>query len=183
MPATFGSLVTALSARLYDQTPGYLFQFWPQAELRIYLKEALRTWQSATMWSRQRDTFPASAGVLWYDLTSSLVGGSLRQTVTDLDLVTSVQYRLLEPPGVPWVGADQFTLADVLGALQRRRDQFLSDTGCFLTHSTPGGGAGRLSLSSDVIDIRRLAWRDTASGRYTMLTREDEASLNAFRVV
>ncbi len=182
MPATFGSLVTALSARLYDQTPGYLFQFWPQAELRIYLKEALRTWQSATMWSRQRDTFQATPAQLWYDLTVSLAGGSLQQSVSDLDLIKSVQYRLLEPAGLPWTGTDQFTLADVLGALQRRRDQFLSDTGCFLTHSTPAGGAGRLSLSSDVIDIRRLAWRDTASGRYTMLTREDEASLNAFSV-
>jgi len=182
MAATFGSLILALSERLFDQTPGYLFQFWSQAELRIYLTEALRTWQSATMWSRQRDTFTAVAGTLWYDLTTVLAGNSLQQTVTDLDLVTSIQYRLLEPPGVPWTGTDQFTLSDVLGALQRRRDQFLSDTGCFLTHSTPAGGAGRLSLSSSVIDIRRLAWKDTASGLYTMLSREDEATLNAFAV-
>jgi len=182
MPATFGSLITELSRRLYDQTPGYLFQFWSQAELRIYLTEALRTWQSATMWFRQRDTFTASAGTLWYDLTTSLAGGSLQQTVTDLNLVNSIQYRLLEPPGVPWTGTDQFTLADVLGALQRRRDQFLSDTGCYLRHSTVSGGAGRLTLPSTVIDIRRLAWRDTASGLYTMLSREDEASLNAYSV-
>src|ERR1041384_2187459 len=182
MSATFGSLITALSQRLFDQTPGYLFQFWSQAELRIYLTEALRNWQAATMWFRQRDTFTATAGTLWYDLTTALAGNSLQQTVTDLDLVTSVQYRLLEPPGVPWTGTDQFTLADVLGALQRRRDPFLSDTGCYMRHSTPAGGAGRILLSDSVIDIRRLAWRDTASGLYTMLSREDEATLNAFRV-
>src|ERR1043165_6984574 len=93
MSATFGSLITALSQRLFDQTPGYLFQFWSQAELRIYLTEALRNWQAATMWFRQRDTFPATAGTLWYDLTTVLAGNSLQQTVTDLDLVTSVQYR------------------------------------------------------------------------------------------
>src|ERR1043165_3175677 len=93
MPATFGDLQLELSRRLFDQVAGYPFQFWSQAELRIYMTEALRNWQAATMWFRTRDTFTATAGTLWYDLTAVLAGNSLQQTVTDLDLVTSVQYR------------------------------------------------------------------------------------------
>src|ERR1051326_7040412 len=182
MAATFGSLVLALSKRLFDQVAGYPYQFWSQQELRVYLTEALRTWQAATAWFRARDTFTTTPNTLWYDLTVSLANGSLAQTVRDSDLVASIQYRLLEPIGIPWTGTDQFSLADVLGALQRRRDQFLSDTGVFLTHSTPAGGAGRIMLSDLTIDVRRLAWKDSASGQFTYLSREDESTLNAFRV-
>lgn len=181
MPYTHTSLsaaVAILAGRLGD--PG--LSFWSNAELTSAVIEALRAWQTATDSFRERGAFPTQAGVPFYDLRT-VVPALAADTLLDRDLVAEMQIHLLEPvsPTV-WTGSTQFTLADLVGALQRRRDQFLLETGAILTRTTlpiSAPPAGRVTLPDSYIDIRRLAWKSTA-GVYTHLWRDDEHGLSSF---
>src|SRR4029077_11076977 len=83
--------------------------------------------------------------------------------VTDADLITEMQYALMEPPTpTMWTGTEQFTLQDLIRTLQQARDQFLRETGAVLTRSsvptfTPNPD-GRVSLSDQILQLRRVAW-------------------------
>lgn len=161
--------------------------YWSDAELGLYLIEALRTWGSLTKFWSDRGVFNTTAGVAFYDLPSLLVDGvgyKLRgYNVTDTQLVSIIQYHLLEPStGNSWTGTDQFTLADVTAGLQRRRDQFLIDTGSVISHSTanvPATPIGRFILPDNVISLRRLAWI-TPEGYVTYVWKSDEWAMTSY---
>ncbi len=177
---------TRLSAR--TQLAGLLHDtgnvYWASGELDYYLDEALRTWGVAARYWREKGTLSTTAGTAFYDLTSSVTPSALRtQIVTDTDLALTIQYHLLETSQIsPYLGTEQFTLAQITSALQRRRDQFLVETGSHLTLSTVAVGAdpaGRKVLADTVIDVRRAAWLDSDS-RFTPLWRSDEHAANSF---
>ena len=158
---TFQQARQALAQRLND--PGNVQ--WADAELGLYINEALTEWQALTGYSRARGTFNLSTGVPFYDLTTLLTGGGgnllLAMSVTDAQVVTLIEYMLLEPPTIPWTGTTQFTLAELTAALQQTRDNFLVETGSVITHSTvnvPSPPLGRFQIDDHVIDVRRLAW-------------------------
>jgi hypothetical protein len=158
--------------------------FWTSAELDVYLDEALRTWGVAAQYWRERGTLSTSSSTAFYDLTSTLAPSTLRgQIVTDTNLVRDIQYHLLEPAtGTSWTGSEQFTFAQVQNALQRRRDQFLVETGCHLTLVTTAVGAppdGRFIVADTIIDVRRAVWLDSNSYR-TVVWRTDEHAAQAF---
>ena len=178
----FDTARTELANRLGDPNK----VFWTDTELGIYIVEALRTWNSYTSFYLNRDFFSSVAGQIWYD--ASYVLASLRgYNVTDLQLLTEIEYHLMEPPtGATWSGSEMFTVTDILTAIQRRRDQFLNETGCTITQGTvsvaanPAAGRVALTFSNfDIIDLRRLAWVDIG-GSYTLLWREDSWSVNSF---
>ncbi len=175
---TFGQLKAALAARLQD--PANVF--WLDAELGVYIIEALRTWNAMAAWYRDRMVFNTTSALPFYDL-SSVPGTLIPYSVTDRDLFQTIEYHLLEPvTNGTWSGSEQFNAADVTGALQRRRDQFLLETGCRINHSTQTGGqtpTGRVDLADIVIDVRRLVYLD-ANGAYTKLWPDDEYIMNAF---
>lgn len=169
-----------LAGLLHDTTN----VFWASAELDVYLDEALRAWSAVSQAWKERGTLSTSSGTAFYDLTSSLSPSTLRgQTLTDTNLVTDIQYALLEPAtGTSWTGSEQFTLSQVSNALQRRRDQFLVETGCHLTEVTTAVGsppAGRQVLTDSVIDVRRAVWQ-SAEGYYTILWRDDEHAAQSY---
>lgn len=126
--------------------------------------EALRTWQAFSNFWRNDFVFPTVATQTFYDLTT--VANSLRPvTVTDQQLITEMEYHLLEPvagnfpaAGTNWTGSKQFTVNDFLNALQRRRDEILSVSGCTITRRLVPAVQGRISLPDTVLDIRRGAW-------------------------
>jgi len=173
---TLGSLETAVLGRLGDSSAVY----FATAEVDANLKEALRFWNALARFWRTRVTFTTTAGTSFYDL-SSVVSANLGYTVTDADLVTSMEYHLLEPPTPTiWTGTEMFTLAQLTAALQRRRDQFLVETGCVLTHYNPVVAiipTGRVQLQDSIIDVRRLSWISNA-GYYSPLWRTDEWAIN-----
>ncbi len=152
------SAVSDLADKLYDPT----YQFWTAEELATYLVEALRTWNALTSFWRTDMVFPTVAGVWWYDLPAQ--AGSLRTyNVTDNDLLTQIEYHLLEPLTtvypLAWTGSTQFGLADILGAIQNKRDETLSVTGCTVTRNLlPADLVRRIPLPDTMIDIRRVAW-------------------------
>ena len=173
---TFAQAKSQLAALLQD--PGNVF--WTDTELGVYIREALRTWGAFSYYWKERGVFATSAGTAFYDLPTEIP--ALRAyTVTDGDLVHAIEYHLLEPPSVPWSGTDQFSLDAVTAALQRRRNQFLVETGCRVDQFTANVAPvqiGRTVLDDDVIDIRRAAWFD--GDLYYRLDREDEWSIAGY---
>lgn len=156
--------------------------YWGAGELLVYIVAALRTWQALTGSYRDRGVFPTVAGTAFYDLTS-LLPVQYGYSVTDSALVTQLQYLLLEPTGIPWVGSNQFTLSQLTQALQKRRDQFLRDTGMVVSllpvpyfPNTPGG---RVQIPDSVISVRRASWVDT-SQVHSPLYRTDEFGATNF---
>lgn len=150
--------------------------------MTLYIQEALRTWNAAAQFYRDRGTFETTAGTAIYDLTVKLPQ-LFAPTLRDHDLIRLVQYHLLEPPTpMAWTGTEQFSLTDVTQAIQRRRDQFLVETGIVLTHYEQvclPTADGRMALPGSVIDVRRAAWLD-AAGKYGHLSRTDERALDAY---
>ncbi len=167
------SLTQALSdlgRRLYDPSS----VFWTDAEKTIYLKESVRTFAALTNF--YRDTFPFTTVLNqhWYDLAT--ISGTIRPfTVTDVDLYTVIEDHFLEPPtGATWTGSAQFTINDLLQAVQRRRDQLLYDTGCTLVRSTQAtNGTVTNALDERDIDVRRVAWLPGSVYTNSPLWRDD----------
>ncbi len=156
--------------------------FWSPDELNLYLAEALRTWNAAAAFWRARGVFQTAANTPFYDL-SVQVPLLLANTLTDQDSITAMEYSLLEPPTpTAWTGTSMFSLEDLTRALQRRRDQFLGETGIVLSQyapSAPPTPVGRVALDDAYLDVRRAAWK-TLAGAYNVLWREDEANFNAY---
>lgn len=168
---TFTRAIADVAARLSDP----LFVRWSSAEIGIYVTEALRTWNALTGSFHDQGTFNTAVSQPFYDLSRELPA-LLGYHVTDQDLITEIEYHLLEPPTpTVWTGTDQFALQDVVSALQRRRDQFLLETGMVLTRATypiAPPPDGRIQLDQAIVTVRRVAWRNTDSV-VTPLNRED----------
>lgn len=198
--ATFADAKAALAQRLYDTSKS----FWSDDELGVYIVEALRTWNAHTGYWRGDFTFPADSGgygvgpygaggyggvgsgtaVTWYDLTA--VANTLRPlTVTDQALLQSIEYSLLEPQTVAyplaWAGSAQFSIADVLTALQRRRDEVLGVTGCTISRSAVAALPGRTALLDNVLDLRRVAFLPIPPGVPSAMWQDDIWALQQFQ--
>lgn len=173
---TFDQLVTALSIRLSD--PNKLF--WIDAELRAYLKESLRTWQAFSNFTTETSGFNTAANTRFYNIFSLIT--DLIPTITDRDIIEDIQRHLQEPvDGTAWTGTEQFTLAGVTQAIQKRRDKFLVETGLVLTESEvtgPTPPSGELTLDDNTIDVRRAMWK-TSGGVYNILWPADTFILTA----
>jgi hypothetical protein len=186
---TWSALRSALSDRLGDTT------FWTDdaavySENQGYLKEALRVWAACAHRWKERVVFNATANTHWYDLTAVTTTPASRMaySVRDRFLLAEIQYHLIEPVNFStWTGTEQFTFAEIVAALQRRRNQFLLEAGCHLIRSVlnisplPAEGRFEIPLNAGlpIIDIRRLSWINT-SGVYTQLWRDDEFAGSAF---
>jgi hypothetical protein len=132
--------------------------------------ETIRTWSFLTAFWRDTGIVQTTPNTAFYNINSIIngVGESLlSQTVKDQDIVTAIQYHLLEPAtGNSWSGSDQFTLADITTAIEKRRNQFLAETACVVTLTTGISEItpiSRLSLSDTTIAVRRVAFRNDAN--------------------
>ena len=175
---TWGQAKDQLAARLHDSGKVYFVD----AELALYLTESLRTFQVLTGYWRERGVFSTTNTQAFYSLPTVLP--ALRgYNTTGGDLTTLIEYHLLEPPTPTyWSGTEQFTLLDVTSAIQRRRDQFLVETGCHLTYHTqisPPPPVSRVPLPDTTIDIRWVSWMSPDS-LHTHLWREDEWAFTTF---
>ena len=157
---------------------------WTDPEKTIYLQEALRSWNALTGFYRGRGGFTTVSGQAFYDLPTVL--SSLRgYTFTDQRAIQEICYHLMEPipTGSTWNGTSQFTLVQVVEAVQEARDKFLYQTGAVITPSTigvnPVPSNGRIDLSENIANVRRVSWR-TADGIRTVLFRDDEWSLATY---
>jgi len=180
---TWSGLRVELAQRLDD----FYRIFWTDEEVGIYLIEALRTFGLATGFWRERGSFSITQGNFFISLEYALPD-LLGFSVTDWDIIKQLQYHLLETQAVSsqstWLGTEMFTLEDLWGAIDRRRSQFLSETGLVLRVSqfpVQSPAIGRQILPDNVIDVRRVIWQGAAPiDYYKDLRREDEYALTAF---
>lgn len=179
---TYAQFRTALAARLDD----YSKTFWTDNELKSYTLEALQTWNSMALFYHDRDTFSTVNNQTFYDLTTALSGSMLMPTVTDRQLINAIQDALLEPRTTNWAlgtpaMTEMFTVDDLTGAIQRRRNQLLMESGVMQTHSTQAitaNATGRFTLTDVEIDVRRAAWLRASS--YTSLMCTNDMAVNGF---
>src|SRR5215467_12032150 len=100
MPYAFITLAqarVAVAERLYEMLgmPGPM-QFMDPAEIDVYIREALQTFNAIAHFYREEFVFETEPGIPWYDITFE--SGSLRPlTATDLQLISTIEYHLLEP--------------------------------------------------------------------------------------
>jgi hypothetical protein len=179
---TFSQARTELANRLGDPSKIY----WTDPELKLAIREALRYWNTATLFYRNRFTFNAVANQFWYDLTQQ-ANSPITYTVTDREVISFLLYNLIEAQlSGTWTyqGTDMFTLADIVAAVQRRRDQFLLETGMVTGQSIingPTSPANRVSLADSVIEVKRAAWIENLTHTYSTLWRTDEWAAESFQ--
>ena len=178
---TFGQMKQNLAERLGDSGMQYWTNAASYSELGLILQDAIRTWSALTQQWRTRVVFNTAASQPWYDLSAS-ASSARGYSVTDQQAVALMEYMLGEPLGLTsWQGSALFTLADLTNALERRRNQFIAETGCtrsVLTQASGTPGDGRVSLPDTVIEVLKAYW--SSGGLYTPLWREDEFRLQAF---
>lgn len=168
----------ALAARLADPTN----VFWADVECGLYLIESLRTYNALTeVWNTDYAFSPAAPQV-WFDL-STLPGSPRTRTLTDTYLYILMQYHLLEPPsGGTWTGTSQFSISDLAGALQRRRDEMIQVSGCNLAQLPPlltTPNTRRTVFADSTLEPRRARFIPD-SGAPTTLNREDNLAWDKF---
>lgn len=174
--ATLDDLLLTLGSRLGD--PQHVF--WTEAELTIYINDALRTWNSISRMFRDRGFFTTTSTDTFFDLTQVLSNGSefiLSRNVTEAQQVEQLKYMLMEPaPADQVTFTNQYVLEDLTNALIGSRNQFLLETGIAITLTADqvvGAGDGRIVIADqNVIDIVRASWTDQ-DGVVTALMRED----------
>lgn len=177
---TFAQLKAQLAARLHDTSK----VFWTDTELAAILQETFRTFSLLTWHWREQGTFNTIPGTEMYDIATEL-SSRLGHTLTDRNLINDIQYHFQEDPtadwAAGWAGTAMFSMDDVAHCLQKRRNKFLADTGCYITRTVADSGGpigGRIVLADNIIDVRRVA-RDN-SGVMTNLWRVNEEELTAF---
>lgn len=149
---TFAAARRQLSARLADLQQAQ----WTDAECGLYIVEALRMWNSLTA-TWMQDCTPATAAG-WNSL-GAIAGSPRVRTLTDVQMYTLMQYHLLEPPtGGVWSGTSQFTMADLSGALQRRRDEMLQVANCnqAVAQIASLPNIRRTQLADNVLELQRV---------------------------
>ncbi len=171
----------ALGQRLYDPT----HVRWSTPELTIYVQQALRTFNALTNHFRAEGSFESASPEAFYDLPTVLP--ALRgQMFTVQQAVNQICYQLIEPVpiGGLWQGTAQFSLQDLITALDQSRDLFLMETGIVQTRSLllvdPAPADGIVELSETIQNLRRLAWK-TDDGIITLLRRDDQWGLTNYR--
>lgn len=161
--ATLQNALDALAARLYDPT----YQFWTATELTYYINESLRTWNAQAQFWRATMSFPLAANTWWYDLTAQ-TGSLIPYAGMQNDLIVTIEDHLLEPPTttypLTWTGSSQYSINDILTAIDKRQDDALGQTSGTLARflvTAPLGGT--ITLPDAVIDIIRVAWLPSAT--------------------
>lgn len=178
---TLTQATQALAVRLQDPD----MTRWVEAELIVYLREALRTWNAWTAHFRDSGSFTLTMLQTFFDLPTELP--TLRgYSVTNWELIADLQYALLEPAaaGGTWTGTDQFDLDTLTAAIQRRRDQFLRETGAVWNQfdtAFAANASGRFELAENITSVRHADWTVDLTGIRIPLARTDEWAGNNFR--
>lgn len=169
---TFSQAKQLLADRLVDSGK----QYFTDTELGLYIIEALQVFNALANYYRQEFVFPTTNSVTWYDLTDTTnLPATLRPlTTTSTALLSLIEYHLLEPQTssypLTWAGSNQFTLSDILSALQQLCNQTLSDSSCTVRQSLVNATPGRTFLGDRTIDLRRVAWIPMTGLGYSLNT-------------
>ena len=172
---TFAALKTAVQERLGDTV------FWTDAEVGLYIREALRVWGALTFRWKDISTFAIDNSIEFYDLYS--LSSQLAQTVTDQDLLEEIQYHLLETINRSgWSGTTQFTLAtvDLESQINETRGAIPLDVTSESIAVNLQSRVDLTGISPHHLEIRRAAYQDASGSRFAVW-RTDEQQAYAFQ--
>lgn len=184
MPYTYITYLNArnaLAGRLYDLTK----VFWLDAEIGLYLIEALRTWNAFTaFWVKDYALTVTSASLPW--LTLQTAPSPRQYTLKDTDLYTIVLYHLIESQLVAgvWAGTPQFNVPDLTQSMERRQNEMLQIAAGNVKQLaaiplTPN--TRTVVLPDTVLDVRRARYVPAVQPPSPqVLWRGDEASFAYF---
>lgn len=171
---TFGTLKSLLASRLGDVPKVH----WVADELGRTLIETLQAHNALTGSHRTTLRFDTSPGVAFYDLPS-LFPDEIGFTLTDQTALALIKYQLMEDekPTISltsWGGSEMWTLDGVIRSLERRRNQYLTETQTVTAQrSLPTDLSGIVDLPDSVVAVTRAVWR-SSSGIYSQLWHSDE---------
>lgn len=154
---TLAQAKTDLASRLNDSGKVY----WIDAELELYLRESLQTWNSLSMFFRDRYTLNLTIGEPYYNLSTVLDTTALGKTIRSNVLAHMIQVNLSEPISNDWNGSAQFTIDDLNQAIQRRQDKFLQETEMgqeVILVDVPSAPQGRVQLDESISHVHRASW-------------------------
>lgn len=179
---TFGDAKAQLAQKLNNQPVN---GFWSDAELGVYIKEALMFWNVLTSYWPQDYSFTLTPPLAsdWSLLNDTSTGTSPRaQTLTVGDLYTILCYHLQERSVTNLTG--MFTLDDFQTAIQQVRDEILQATAANMgvlegIEVTPG--TNRTYLPDTTLDVRRMRYEGNDSGVTNTLVKGDSNSFLRFR--
>jgi hypothetical protein len=176
---TFLQAEQELALRLADPTNN----FWLEAELKLYIQEALSFWNMLTAYWPQDYAFSVDPPITSNWITTNGSGSPRQQTYTSEDLYKIMLYHLLEPQLVAgaWAGTTQFSLADLTQAIQRKRDEVLQATGGNMEFQNPNitPGTNRVFLSDTTLNVARVRYAG-ADGTTATLFKGDSLSFMRF---
>ncbi|SRR6266481_812285 len=177
---TFLQARQILASRLADPNNVY----WTDQEIKYYIWESLQTFNALTEIWNQPYAFTATNAGTWYD-TSQMNNSPRIRTTVDTNVYTIMEYHLLEPPtGATWTGTSQFALADLQGALQRRRDEIIQYAGCNLQNLPFLASAPlirSLVFPDSTLEPRRVRFfPNSGYGSPVTLAREDTLAFDRF---
>ncbi len=172
-------LAVQIGVLLDDQSELY----WTRTEKYYAIFEAMRVWGAYTSLWRTRGAITLTAGQPFYDLSVALP--TLRTRTWSLsNMAQDIRYMLLEnandfgPAGM----SGQIALPSILSAIGRARNRFVLDAMLpFRVNplaSGPPPAEGMCALPQDTIYVHRASWRDSSSGTYTNLWRQDAWALD-----
>ena len=186
MPFTQYSQAT-LAAEVLEALADPSAVYWSLDEVYRAINEALLYWGALTSYWRERGQFSTVAATPFYDLSVQLP--TLRaRTYTFGQLTKEIQYALQEPAnGVAGTNmTSQFTIGRLTNALKRARSEFVLDSRLPLTFGpfnfAPAAN-GRVSLDQTIALIARAAWKDTFSGVFQPLRREDAWGADSYNAL
>jgi hypothetical protein len=156
--------------------------FWTQAELTIYIQQALRQFNCLTF--TFKTDFAFSSSQLWNSL-GTLTGSPRLRTLTDTNVYTQIEYMLMEPPtGGTWTGTNQFSIAKLSQAVQSRRDEMIQIGNLnqvLMENIALTPNTRRTYLPDTVLDVARVRYIPV-SGSPTTLYRDDIVAAEFYEV-
>lgn len=157
--------------------------YWSVSEIQAAVYEALRVWGALTNYWRDRGEFTLNPGASpFFDL--SVLMPTLRARTYTLDqIVTEIQYALLEnPSGVAGTGmSGQVTIEDILKSVLVARNRFVSDAMFPLSTYSGAFSPPQTSFSFDqsVVFLHRVYWTAT-NNVVSPIWRDDSWSIDRY---
>lgn len=183
---TFLQARNNLAAKLYDSGK----VFWTDTELKLYLVEALRTFNALTgFWIADYAFTVSNITAPWF--RTSTVPSPRQYTLTDADLYTIVLYHIMEAQLAAglWQGTGQFTVTDLTQAYEQRQNEILTIAAGNVQNLSPivlVPNTRTVILPDNTLDVRRCRYNQTgpppppALPSPQVLWRADPGSLQYF---
>lgn len=157
--------------------------FRTEIELNNIINEALLTFGAAAMNWKDSVELTIDNTKQFYDLTTDLTINQplLANTLTYQFLLDRINSILFENISVLDPTSDIISLDEILKFAKNRINQYQLETGLMLTRqliNMPAAPINKITIDDKLIDIIRIAFKDTAdTNKFYKLREEDEGSL------